>query len=113
MFNIELTSCCGIVTISESPGGMATGTIALQVEDSNDNCPSLASDVEYSCSGEGVLSVTAVDQDGDPNSSPFTFSLVEEKTHGRWRLEPANGATATDCLLVVCYHGRSLMDHLQ
>lgn len=92
---------------------MVTGTIALQVGDVNDNCPSLASDMEYSCSGEEVLAVTAVDQDGDPNSAPFTFSLVEEKTRGRWRLEPANGAPATDHMLVFCHHNLNLMVHSQ
>lgn len=79
--------------LSESPGGMATGTIALQVGDANDNCPSLTSTVEYSCSGTEVFTVTAVDEDGDPNAAPFTFSLVEGESQGEWGIEPANGTT--------------------
>lgn len=72
---------------------MATGTIALQVGDVNDNCPSLTNDVEHICSGTEVVSVTAVDEDGDPNAAPFTFSLVAEESRGEWKVEPANGTT--------------------
>lgn len=81
------------MTLSESPGGMATGTIALQVGDANDNCPSLASNVEYSCSDTEVFTVTAVDEDGDPNAAPFTFGLVEGESQREWGIEPANGTT--------------------
>lgn len=70
---------------------MVTGTIALEVGDVNDNCPSLANNVEYICSDTEVINVTGIDEDGDPNSAPFTFSLTEEESQGEWRVEPLNG----------------------
>lgn len=70
---------------------MITGTIALQVGDVNDNCPSLTNKVEYICSDTEVITVTAVDEDGDPNSAPFSFSLVAKDSLEEWRVEPLNG----------------------
>lgn len=48
----------------------------LGKRDTNDNCPSLASNMEYICSGKEILSITQVDQDGDLNSAPFIFGPV-------------------------------------
>lgn len=70
---------------------MVTGTVALQVGDVNDNCPTLTNAVKYICSDTEVVDVTAVDEDGEPNSAPFSFSLVAEKSQGEWRVEPLNG----------------------
>ncbi|XP_035526807.1 desmoglein-2-like [Morone saxatilis] len=79
----------------ETPPKMITGTIALQVGDVNDNCPSLTNDVEYICSDTEVINVTVVDEDGDPNSAPFSFSLLSEETQGEWRVEPSNDTRAS------------------
>nr|XP_033477415.1 desmoglein-2-like [Epinephelus lanceolatus] len=75
--------------------GIATGTIALKVGDVNDDCPTLTNHVEYICSDTEVINVTAVDEDGHPNSDPFTFLLVEEESRGDWRVEPLNGTSAS------------------
>jgi len=70
---------------------MSTGTIALQVGDVNDNCPTLTKQKEHICSDTEILTVTAVDSDGDPNSAPFNFLVVSGKSQGEWRVEPLNG----------------------
>ncbi|XP_049911254.1 desmoglein-2-like [Epinephelus moara] len=85
-----------ILSLSEDRRfGIATGTIALKVGDVNDDCPTLTNHVEYICSDTEVINVTAVDKDGDPNSAPFTFLLVEEESRGDWRVEPLNGTSAS------------------
>lgn len=78
---------------TDVPPKIVTGTIALQVGDENDNCPSLTNNVRYTCSDTEVIYVTAVDEDGDPNSAPFSFSLLEKESQDEWRIEidPFNG----------------------
>ncbi|XP_059197237.1 desmoglein-2.1-like [Centropristis striata] len=79
----------------EVPPRMVTGTIALQVGDINDNCPTLASHTEYICLDTEVINVTAVDEDADPNSAPFSFRLVAEESEGEWRHEPLNDTSTS------------------
>uniref|UniRef100_A0A4W6EMN8 Cadherin domain-containing protein n=1 Tax=Lates calcarifer TaxID=8187 RepID=A0A4W6EMN8_LATCA len=79
----------------DMPPKMVTGTVALQVGDVNDNCPTLTNAVKYICSDTEVVDVTAVDEDGEPNSAPFSFSLVAEKSQGEWRVEPLNDTSAS------------------
>lgn len=83
-------SLCSLIP-TDLPVKMVTGTIALQVGDVNDNCPSLTSNMKAVCSDTQIINVTAVDVDGDPNAAPFNFSIVTEKSQGEWRLEPLNG----------------------
>uniref|UniRef100_A0A673FQP4 Cadherin domain-containing protein n=1 Tax=Sinocyclocheilus rhinocerous TaxID=307959 RepID=A0A673FQP4_9TELE len=64
----------------------STGTIALQVEDLNDNCPKLLNNVQTVCSDTRVVNVTAEDEDSDPNGAPLEFRLIQEKTKGKWNL---------------------------
>lgn len=75
---------------TETPPKIVTGTIALKVGDVNDNCPVLTHNVEYVCSDTEVINITAVDEDGEPNSAPFSFSLVPE-SQKEWSIEPLNG----------------------
>uniref|UniRef100_A0A7M4FA09 Desmoglein 2 n=1 Tax=Crocodylus porosus TaxID=8502 RepID=A0A7M4FA09_CROPO len=56
----------------------ATGTIVLQVKDDNDNCPAIVNPEQTVCSDIKFINVTAVDRDAYPNSSPFTFSVIDE-----------------------------------
>uniref|UniRef100_A0A671PA55 Desmoglein-1-beta-like n=1 Tax=Sinocyclocheilus anshuiensis TaxID=1608454 RepID=A0A671PA55_9TELE len=65
----------------------STGTIALQVEDLNDNCPKLLNNVQTVCSDTRIVNVTAEDEDSDPNGAPLEFSLIQEKTKGKWNLQ--------------------------
>ncbi|KAM4629815.1 desmoglein-2.1-like [Polymixia lowei] len=77
------------------PSKMATGTIALQVGDANDNCPELTSNLEYLCSDTEVVNITAVDEDGDPNGAPLLFSLLDEKSAGEWELKTLDETSAS------------------
>uniref|UniRef100_UPI003AABC8CE desmoglein-2.1-like n=1 Tax=Centroberyx gerrardi TaxID=166262 RepID=UPI003AABC8CE len=77
------------------PSKTATGTIALQVGDVNDNCPMLTSNLEYVCSDTKVVNITAEDEDGDPNGAPLLFSLVPEESRGEWKVEPISDTRAS------------------
>lgn len=89
---VYCTFCCPVLCFlipTDMPPKVITGTVALQVGDVNDNCPTLTSHVEYICSDTTVVNVTAVDEDGHPNAAPFNFSLVSDESE--WRVEPLNG----------------------
>ncbi|XP_052441687.1 desmoglein-2-like [Carassius gibelio] len=73
----------------------STGTIALQVEDLNDNCPKLLDNVQIVCSDASMVSVTAEDGDSDPNGAPLEFRLIQEKTKGKWNLQQINDVSAS------------------
>lgn len=68
----------------------ATGTIAIQVEDFNDNCPRLNSTTQTMCYGDNVIYVTAHDKDFFPNSAPFDFKVIQGDSKEKWILEPFN-----------------------
>ncbi|XP_029988608.1 desmoglein-2-like [Sphaeramia orbicularis] len=80
---------------NDMPAKTATGTIALQVGDVNDNCPELTTTVEYICEGTAAINVTGHDDDGDPNGAPLSFSVVAEKSRWEWKVEPLDGTRAT------------------
>lgn len=73
------------------PSKTATGTIAIQVEDFNDHCPTLTSTTETMCHWDNFVYVTAKDEDDFPNSAPFDFTVIEESSKGKWVVEPLNG----------------------
>lgn len=76
---------------SDVPPKVATGTIALKVQDSNDHCPELTSTYQSTCSDNNVIHVTAFDEDAHPNAEPYKFVLIEEETRGKWEMVPING----------------------
>ena len=76
--------------ILDIPRKTATGTIAIQVEDFNDNCPTLTSTNQTVCFQENVVYVTAVDGDAYPNGAPFEFKVVSN-TKEEWSVERLNG----------------------
>ncbi|KAG7488416.1 hypothetical protein MATL_G00034280 [Megalops atlanticus] len=78
----------------DMPSRTATGTIALQIEDSNDHCPQLTSTHQSICTDAKEVHVTAVDEDVHPNGAPFEFLIVQEGTKGDWDLEHLNDTTA-------------------
>ncbi|XP_037626194.1 desmoglein-2-like [Sebastes umbrosus] len=95
-FLVNGTYYAKILSLTQDvPPKMVTGTIALQVGDVNDNCPTLTDHIEYICSDTEVVNVTAVDEDGDPNSAPLSFRLVAEESQGKWRVEPLNDTSAS------------------
>ncbi|KAL2089416.1 hypothetical protein ACEWY4_014104 [Coilia grayii] len=78
------------------PTQTATGTIALNVEDTNDNCPRLTSHVQYLCSDiTKVVNVTAEDLDAHPNGPPLQFDLLEESQGMKWRLQKTGDSSAS------------------
>ncbi|XP_036374153.1 desmoglein-2-like [Megalops cyprinoides] len=78
----------------DMPSKTATGTIAVQVEDMNDHCPTLTGTSQTLCSDEKVVFATAVDEDADPNGAPFKFTIISEETKGKWTVERLNDTTA-------------------
>ncbi|KAM4548234.1 desmoglein-2.1-like [Odontesthes bonariensis] len=80
-----------ILCISEdTPAKTATGTIAIQVEDFNDHCPVLTSNVKTICTTQNSVTINAKDEDASPNGPPFEFTIVPEGTEGKWRVEHLN-----------------------
>uniref|UniRef100_A0A4W4DNE3 Cadherin domain-containing protein n=1 Tax=Electrophorus electricus TaxID=8005 RepID=A0A4W4DNE3_ELEEL len=77
------------------PPKTATGTIALKVEDTNDNCPKLTSTYENVCSDTKVVNISAFDEDVYPNGEPYTFVLIKEETRGEWEIAPINGTSVS------------------
>lgn len=73
------------------PAKTATGTVAIQVEDFNDHCPTLTTHLETMCTPLNSIIVAAIDEDSYPNGPPFQFSIVEEGTTGKWKEEHLNG----------------------
>uniref|UniRef100_A0A673CTP3 Desmoglein-2-like n=1 Tax=Sphaeramia orbicularis TaxID=375764 RepID=A0A673CTP3_9TELE len=91
-FLINGTYYAEIICITnEVPSKTATGTIAIQVEDFNDNCPELIETSPTMCLEDQVIYAVAVDKDEFPNSSPFEFTVIKEKSEGKWKVENLNG----------------------
>ncbi|KGL72650.1 Desmoglein-2, partial [Tinamus guttatus] len=73
------------------PKKTVTGTVLLQIEDVNDNCPTIVDPVRTVCSDTKSIDVTAADPDSYPNSAPFSFTLIEqEKTANKWMIGSRN-----------------------
>ncbi|XP_039610597.1 desmoglein-2-like [Polypterus senegalus] len=86
-----------ILAISDDmPAKTSTGTIAIQVEDFNDHCPTLTTTSTNLCTDEKSIVVTAVDQDFDPNGPPFKFAIVNEPNikQKQWTIEKINDTSA-------------------
>ncbi|KAM7410640.1 hypothetical protein PAMA_001872 [Pampus argenteus] len=76
------------------PAKTATGTIAIQVEDFNDHCPTLTNNIQTMCTIHDSIIVTAKDEDAFPNGPPFHFDIVPEGTEGKWQVEHLNDTAA-------------------
>uniref|UniRef100_A0A3B3RZU8 Cadherin domain-containing protein n=1 Tax=Paramormyrops kingsleyae TaxID=1676925 RepID=A0A3B3RZU8_9TELE len=81
--------------VIDFPYKTATGTIAIEVQDSNDHCPHITSSHQLLCSDVQAVTVTAVDEDSDPNAAPFGFTLVAQNPSDQWKLETFNGMAST------------------
>ncbi|XP_016042687.1 desmoglein-2 isoform X1 [Erinaceus europaeus] len=78
-----------ILAISEDyPRKTITGTIAINVEDINDNCPTLVNPVHNICDDVQFVNVTAEDLDGPKYSGPFSFSIIDKPpgTGEKWKI---------------------------
>nr|XP_029135630.1 desmoglein-3-like [Labrus bergylta] len=84
-----------VLCISEDdPSKTATGTVAIQVQDFNDHCPTLTSNFQTMCTSADHIIVNAIDEDGYPNGAPFEFSIIPEGTEGKWQVERLNDTAA-------------------
>ncbi|NXR15649.1 DSG2 protein, partial [Semnornis frantzii] len=83
----------GVTT--DSPRETATGTVVIQVQDENDNCPVIVNPVQTVCSDAKLVNVTANDLDGYPNSDPFSFTVIDkpEGTAKKWLIVSSNGTS--------------------
>ncbi|KAJ0065393.1 hypothetical protein NL108_009549 [Boleophthalmus pectinirostris] len=80
-----------ILCISDDmPAKTATGTIAIQVEDFNDHCPTLTSTAQTLCLTDDAILINAQDRDAFPNGPPFHFTIVPENTQGKWQVQHLN-----------------------
>ncbi|KAM9849232.1 uncharacterized protein ACBR49_008487 [Aulostomus maculatus] len=94
-FLVNGTYIAKILAITKDmPSKTATGTIAIQVADSNDHCPTLTTTYNSLCSDEKTVFVTGVDEDQGQNGAPFTFRIISDGTRGNWDVEGINGTTA-------------------
>lgn len=73
------------------PAKTATGTIAIEVEGSNEQCPTLTSNFQTMCTRDDAVIVNAVDKDAYPNGPPFDFKIISGGTGGKWQVEHLNG----------------------
>ncbi|KAM3876234.1 desmoglein-2.1-like [Diretmus argenteus] len=78
----------------DMPSMTATGTLAIQVFDSNDHCPTLTTTHDSLCSDEKTVYITGFDEDVKPNGAPFSFRIIPEGTRGNWDIEILNETTA-------------------
>ncbi|XP_071342912.1 desmoglein-2.1-like isoform X2 [Trachinotus anak] len=84
-----------VLCITEDmPAKTATGTVAIQVEDFNDHCPTLTSNIQTMCTTDNAVIVNAKDEDAFPNGPPFDFIIVPEGTEGKWQVEHLNDTAA-------------------
>uniref|UniRef100_A0AAY4CX95 Cadherin domain-containing protein n=1 Tax=Denticeps clupeoides TaxID=299321 RepID=A0AAY4CX95_9TELE len=83
-----------ICITNDLPAKTATGTIAIQVEDYNDHCPTLTRPAQTVCYGDSAVYVTAVDEDAFPNGAPFEFRVDTTSTKEKWTIERLNATTA-------------------
>lgn len=73
------------------PSKTATGTVAIQVIDSNDHCPKLTTTHSSVCLDEKTVYVTGFDKDASPNAAPYKFRIIPDGTRGSWDVEVLNG----------------------
>lgn len=84
-----------VLCITEDmPAKTATGTVAIQVKDFNDHCPTLTSNIQTMCTTDDAVIVNAKDEDAFPNGPPFHFDIVPEGNEGKWQVEHLNDTAA-------------------
>uniref|UniRef100_UPI001ED82BB2 desmoglein-2-like n=1 Tax=Scatophagus argus TaxID=75038 RepID=UPI001ED82BB2 len=94
-FLVNGTYFAKVLCITEDqPATMATGTVAVQVEDFNDHCPTLTSNIQTMCTTHDSVIVNAKDEDVFPNGPPFDFVIVQVGTKGKWQVEHLNDTAA-------------------
>uniref|UniRef100_A0A8D3BNA7 Cadherin domain-containing protein n=1 Tax=Scophthalmus maximus TaxID=52904 RepID=A0A8D3BNA7_SCOMX len=94
-FLVNGTYIAQVLCITEDmPSTTATGTVAIQVQDLNDHCPIVTSNMQTMCTTDYAVIVNAQDEDTYPNGPPFDFFIVPEGTKGKWKVEHLNDTAA-------------------
>ncbi|XP_062337007.1 desmoglein-2-like protein [Osmerus eperlanus] len=94
-FVVNGTYTAKIVCITnEVNAKTATGTIAIQVKDISDNCPTLTDTSQTMCQWTNMVYVTAKDVDAFPNRAPFNFRVIQAGNKQNWTIERLNDTTA-------------------
>uniref|UniRef100_A0A3Q3RUB5 Uncharacterized LOC113128963 n=1 Tax=Mastacembelus armatus TaxID=205130 RepID=A0A3Q3RUB5_9TELE len=94
-FLVNGTYIAKILAITKDmPSKTATGTIAIQVTDVNDHCPTLTTAHSSLCSDQKTVYITGFDEDVSPNAAPFTFRIIPEGSRGSWDIEIINDTSA-------------------
>ncbi|XP_030301457.1 desmoglein-1 [Calypte anna] len=75
------------------PRYTATGTIVLSLQDINDNCPSINTEIRKVCMNSPSVVITAKAIDGGSYGAPFTFSIHGEP-QTTWIIRSINASSA-------------------
>lgn len=81
--NVDVASLKGMKT--------GTGTVIIEVEDINDNRPTIPPGEKVVCENEDdSVVIVAEDHDKSPFSAPFIFNMPED-SDGQWSVTRFNG----------------------
>ena len=75
-------------------GRSCTGTLAVSIEDVNDNPPEILQDYLVICKGNmDYVDISAIDHDSSINGAPFYFSLANTppEINRLWTITRVNG----------------------
>ncbi|KAM6088537.1 PREDICTED: desmoglein-1-like [Chlamydotis macqueenii] len=75
------------------PRYTATGTIVLSLQDINDNCPTINTELRKVCMHSPSVIITAKHMEGSPYGPPFTFSIHGEP-QTTWIIRSINASSA-------------------
>ncbi|XP_053107069.1 desmoglein-2 [Hemicordylus capensis] len=95
-FVVNGTYTATILAITDDfPSKTATGTIAIQVVDVNDNCPTIVTPDMHVCTDVEFVNFTVEDRDAHPNGGPFTVTVINEpeRMSDKWVVERVDGST--------------------
>uniref|UniRef100_F7A1N0 Desmoglein 3 n=1 Tax=Monodelphis domestica TaxID=13616 RepID=F7A1N0_MONDO len=95
-FIVNKTITAEILAIDDNTGKTSTGTIIVRVPDFNENCPKVTTDRVTVCRTSGSVIVTAKPLQNQPDTGPFTFSVVQQpmRTPVTWSVTTINTTSA-------------------
>ncbi|XP_027702732.1 desmoglein-3-like [Vombatus ursinus] len=95
-FIVNKTLTAEILAIDDNTGKTSTGTVTVRVPDFNENCPTVFADKQTVCRTSASVIVTAKPLPNQPDTRPFTFSLVEQPqgTPATWSITTINDTSA-------------------
>ncbi|KAJ6662160.1 hypothetical protein lerEdw1_012625 [Lerista edwardsae] len=80
----------------DTPSKTVTGTIAIQVENSNDHCPTIPTTMTRVCSDAQFIDFPIEDRDAHPHGGPFTVTILDqpERMSDQWVISRVDGSRA-------------------